>query len=146
MWHYLKETNIQFIIWPVILEFLHVKPGKGAAFVRTKIRNFITGNTIDKTFRAGSPVVFFILFLFLNTTLLRVCIASGKFYTSNCCAKKKNFLINSAVATDQIYVLKLGDIFYINCTSLCSLFPYVSSFVLPAPRSKCKQGNEAVYV
>ncbi|PKA60282.1 hypothetical protein AXF42_Ash008341 [Apostasia shenzhenica] len=39
-----------------VLEFLHVKPGKGAAFVRTKVRNYITGNTIDKTFRAGSTL------------------------------------------------------------------------------------------
>lgn len=38
-------------------EFLHVKPGKGAAFVRTKMRNYITGNTVDKTFRAGSTVI-----------------------------------------------------------------------------------------
>ncbi|PIA32436.1 hypothetical protein AQUCO_04500205v1 [Aquilegia coerulea] len=37
-----------------VLEFLHVKPGKGAAFVRTKMRNYVTGNTVQKTFRAGS--------------------------------------------------------------------------------------------
>ncbi|KAL9227869.1 hypothetical protein vseg_003510 [Gypsophila vaccaria] len=40
-----------------IMEFLHVKPGKGAAFVRTKMRNYVTGNTVEKTFRAGSSVV-----------------------------------------------------------------------------------------
>ncbi|XP_010253077.1 PREDICTED: uncharacterized protein LOC104594485 isoform X2 [Nelumbo nucifera] len=39
--------------WRVI-EFLHVKPGKGAAFVRTKMRNYVTGNVVEKTFRAGS--------------------------------------------------------------------------------------------
>ncbi|KAG0468155.1 hypothetical protein HPP92_017483 [Vanilla planifolia] len=39
-----------------VLEFLHVKPGKGAAFVRTKVRNYITGNTVEKTFRAGSMI------------------------------------------------------------------------------------------
>ncbi|KAE8650971.1 hypothetical protein Csa_001935 [Cucumis sativus] len=39
-----------------VLEFLHVKPGKGAAFVRTKIRNYVTGNTVEKTFRAGSSL------------------------------------------------------------------------------------------
>ncbi len=33
-----------------ILEFQHVKPGKGAAFVRTKIRNIITGSTVERTF------------------------------------------------------------------------------------------------
>lgn len=35
----------------VILEFQHVKPGKGAAFVRTKIKNLITGSVVEKTFR-----------------------------------------------------------------------------------------------
>ncbi|CAM9966616.1 unnamed protein product, partial [Hapterophycus canaliculatus] len=35
-----------------ILEFLHVKPGKGSAFVRTKVKNLITGNSLEKTFRA----------------------------------------------------------------------------------------------
>ena len=36
-----------------ILEFQHVKPGKGGAFVRTRLRNLRTGTTVDKTFRAG---------------------------------------------------------------------------------------------
>lgn len=36
-----------------IVEFLHVKPGKGGAFVRTKLKNIETGAVIDKTFRAG---------------------------------------------------------------------------------------------
>lgn len=49
------ELEIDGAPWRVI-EFLHVKPGKGAAFVRTKIRNFISGNTIEKTFRAGSSI------------------------------------------------------------------------------------------
>ncbi|HHX17846.1 MAG TPA: elongation factor P [Clostridium sp.] len=33
-----------------VIEFLHVKPGKGAAFVRTKLKNIVTGATIEKTF------------------------------------------------------------------------------------------------
>lgn len=37
-------------------EHLHVKPGKGAAFVRTKLKNAVTNNTVDKTFRAGESV------------------------------------------------------------------------------------------
>ncbi len=37
----------------VIVDFLHVKPGKGGAFVRTKLRNIRTGAVTDKTFRAG---------------------------------------------------------------------------------------------
>ncbi len=39
-----------------IVEFQHVKPGKGGAFVRTKLRNIKTGATIDKTFRAGEKM------------------------------------------------------------------------------------------
>ena len=39
-------------LWSVV-EFLHVKPGKGAAFVRTKLKNVETGNVLEKTFRAG---------------------------------------------------------------------------------------------
>ena len=34
-----------------ILEFQHVKPGKGAAFVRTKLKNVISGGVVEKTFR-----------------------------------------------------------------------------------------------
>jgi elongation factor P len=36
-----------------VMEFQHVKPGKGGAFVRTKLRRFEDGSVIDKTFRAG---------------------------------------------------------------------------------------------
>jgi elongation factor P len=39
-----------------ILEFQHVKPGKGPAFVRSKLRNVGTGAVIDKTFRAGEKL------------------------------------------------------------------------------------------
>ena len=40
----------------VIIEFLHVKPGKGAAFVRTKMRNVTTGRVLEKTFNAGVKI------------------------------------------------------------------------------------------
>ncbi|KAA6312395.1 Elongation factor P, partial [termite gut metagenome] len=39
-----------------IVEFLHVKPGKGAAFVRTKLKSVTNGRTIDKTFNAGVKI------------------------------------------------------------------------------------------
>lgn len=39
-----------------VVEFLHVKPGKGAAFVRSKLKNLITGNTVEKTWRAGESL------------------------------------------------------------------------------------------
>ena len=39
-----------------IIEFLHVKPGKGPAFVRTKLKSVTTGKTIDNTFSAGHKI------------------------------------------------------------------------------------------
>ena len=39
-----------------VIEFQHVKPGKGAAFVRSKLRNLRNGNVVEKTFRAGEKV------------------------------------------------------------------------------------------
>lgn len=39
-----------------VLEFQHVKPGKGAAFVRSKLKNLRTGAIVDKTFRAGEKM------------------------------------------------------------------------------------------
>lgn len=40
----------------VIVEFQHVKPGKGGAFVRTKLKSLTSGSVLDKTFRAGERV------------------------------------------------------------------------------------------
>ncbi|MHC4911362.1 MAG: elongation factor P, partial [Planctomycetota bacterium] len=39
-----------------VVEFQHVKPGKGGAFVRTKLRNVKSGNVFDRTFNAGIKV------------------------------------------------------------------------------------------
>ena len=47
--------NIDGNLWTVI-EFQHVKPGKGGAFVRTKLKNVLTGKVVDKTFNAGVKV------------------------------------------------------------------------------------------
>ena len=47
--------NIDGQLWTVI-EFQHVKPGKGPAFVRTKLKNVTSGKTLDKTFNAGVKV------------------------------------------------------------------------------------------
>jgi len=42
-------------LWSVV-SFQHVKPGKGGAFVRTRLKNMGQGNTVDKTFRAGEKL------------------------------------------------------------------------------------------
>jgi elongation factor P len=47
--------NMEGNLWQ-ILEFQHVKPGKGPAFVRTKLKNILSGKTVDKTFNAGVKV------------------------------------------------------------------------------------------
>jgi len=49
--------NLDGQLWNVI-EFQHVKPGKGGAFVRTKMRNVMSGKVVDKTFNAGTKVDF----------------------------------------------------------------------------------------
>ena len=47
--------NIDGQLWTVV-EFQHVKPGKGPAFVRTKLKNVLSGKVVDKTFNAGVKV------------------------------------------------------------------------------------------
>ncbi|MEW6266486.1 MAG: elongation factor P [Thermodesulfobacteriota bacterium] len=52
-----KGLKVEFKGEPyVMVDFLHVKPGKGGAFVRTKLKNMITGRVLDETFRSGEKV------------------------------------------------------------------------------------------
>jgi len=46
------HISLDGVVWR-ILEFQHVKPGKGGAFVRTKLRSLDSGSVVDRTFRAG---------------------------------------------------------------------------------------------
>ena len=47
--------DLEGVLWNVV-EFQHVKPGKGGAFVRTKLKNVMTGQVVEKTFNAGTKV------------------------------------------------------------------------------------------
>jgi elongation factor P len=47
--------NLDGNLWQVV-EFQHVKPGKGGAFVRTKLKNVLSGKVVDRTFNAGVKV------------------------------------------------------------------------------------------
>ncbi len=47
--------NLDKELWSVV-EFQHVKPGKGPAFVRTKLKSVLSGKVVDKTFNAGTKV------------------------------------------------------------------------------------------
>ncbi len=49
------KIEIDNVPW-IIVDFQHVKPGKGGAFVRTRIKNLMTQQVIDKTFRSGDKV------------------------------------------------------------------------------------------
>ncbi len=49
------HVEIDGQVWKIV-EFQHVKPGKGGAFVRTKLKNVATGAVVDKTFRAGEKM------------------------------------------------------------------------------------------
>ena len=49
--------NLDGQLWAVV-EFQHVKPGKGGAFVRTKMKNVRSGKVVDKTFNAGTKIDF----------------------------------------------------------------------------------------
>ncbi len=49
--------NIDGQLWNVV-EFQHVKPGKGGAFVRTKLKNVLSGKSVDRTFNAGTKIDF----------------------------------------------------------------------------------------
>ena len=49
--------NIDGQLWNVV-EFQHVKPGKGGAFVRTKLRGVMSGKVVDRTFNAGTKIDF----------------------------------------------------------------------------------------
>jgi elongation factor P len=47
--------NIDGALWTIVY-FQHVKPGKGGAFVRTKLKNVLTGAVVERTYRAGEKV------------------------------------------------------------------------------------------
>src|ERR687895_2140937 len=46
------HVELEGSVWRIV-EFQHVKPGKGGAFVRTKLKSLDSGSVVDKTFRAG---------------------------------------------------------------------------------------------
>ncbi|MGI6487865.1 MAG: elongation factor P [Syntrophothermaceae bacterium] len=48
-------VEVEGEVWQV-MEFQHVKPGKGAAFVRAKLKNMRTGGTVERTFRGGEKI------------------------------------------------------------------------------------------
>lgn len=82
-------------LWTVV-EFLHVKPGKGAAFVRTKLKNVRTGNVNERTFRAGEKLAK----ANLDRREMQFLFDSGEGYT---------FMDNESFEQVDISKAKLGD-------------------------------------
>lgn len=82
-----------------IIEFQHVKPGKGGAFVRTKLRSLTTGNVLEKTFRAGEKVED----AFIEYKKLQFLYSSGDEY---------HFMDQQTFEQVQLSAQQLGDVIH----------------------------------
>ena len=88
-----------------VVEFQHVKPGKGAAFVRTKLKNVETGRVIDKTFRAGEKVTE----VRLETHNYQYLYTDGDLYTFMHSETFEQITLPKEALTDAIPYLKEND-------------------------------------
>ncbi len=92
-----------------IMEFLHVKPGKGGAFVRTRLRGVTTGKVIEETFRAGEKVEE----VRLEKRNYQYLYNDGEFYT---------FMNLETYDQVQLPVEKLGDLpLYVKESDVCTV-------------------------
>lgn len=80
-----------------VIEFQHVKPGKGGAFVRTKLRGLNTGNVLERTFRSGEKLED----AFIEYKKLQFMYASGDEY---------HFMDEKTYEQFQIHTDHLGDV------------------------------------
>ncbi len=87
-----------------IVEFQHIKPGKGGAFVRTKLRNMRTKAVIDKTFRAGEKVED----AYITTKRLQYTYNSGNTFFFMDSETYEEVAIGEAVIKDSAKFLKEG--------------------------------------
>lgn len=85
-----------------IVEFQHVKPGKGGAFVRTRLKKVKTGQVIDKTFRAGEKVTD----VRLERRPLQYLYTDGQLYHFMDTSSYEQFPVAESVIGDQVKYLK----------------------------------------
>jgi len=85
-----------------IVEFMHVKPGKGGAFVRTKLKNVLSGAVLDKTFRAGEKVTE----VRLESRAMQYIYNDGSHYYFMDSNTFEQFPVSQEVVGDQIGYLK----------------------------------------
>ncbi len=89
-----------------VLEFLHVKPGKGPAFVRTKLRNIRTGSTIERTFRAAEKVEK----AHLESREMQYLYRSGVMFTFMDTATYEQTPVNEDTLGDRVQWLKENEV------------------------------------
>ena len=87
-------------VWRVV-EFLHVKPGKGSAFVRTKLKSVQNGNVIEKTFRAGESVQQAIL---EKSNLQHTYVESGDYVFMNMSSFEETRLTSDQIGQSSKYL------------------------------------------
>ncbi len=87
-----------------ILEFLHVKPGKGPAFVRSKLKNLRTGSIIDRTFTAGIKVEKALI----NKVKMQFLYSSGDIYYFMNLQSFEQIELNKSSIEDEFIYLKEG--------------------------------------
>jgi elongation factor P len=92
-------------LWTVI-EFLHVKPGKGSAFVRTKLKNVVTGQVNEKTFRAGEKLES----AHLEKSEIQYLFGDGKDYTFMDNSTYEQITLTKAQIGDGVKYLKEGTV------------------------------------
>ena len=85
-----------------IVEFQHVKPGKGSAFVRTKLKNVLTGAVVDRTFRAGEKVNE----VRLDRKPLQYLYGDGQLYHFMDITTYEQFPVSGKMIGDQVKYLK----------------------------------------
>ena len=90
-------------LWTVV-DFQHVKPGKGSAFVRTKLKSVIRGNVLEKTFRAGEMLVRAII----ETREMQYLYGSGDEYHFMDKSNYEQIVLQHDVLGDSVDLLKEG--------------------------------------
>ena len=97
-----------------VMEFQHVKPGKGGAFVRTTLRNWRTGSVVDRTFRAGEKVNRAFIekndwqYLYRDGDDF-VCMDNETFEQSNVTAEAMSHAKDYIIEGSSVTLLKYGD-------------------------------------
>lgn len=92
-------------LWQVI-DFQHVKPGKGSAFVRTRLKNVVRGNTLEKTFRAGEMLTRAII----DTREMQYLYGSGDEFHFMDNANYEQIVLSHDVLGDNGDLLKEGSV------------------------------------